>query len=1246
MITVIRKSLYQHAYLLIAAAWLYTISFLAINYWNYNTAENRVQDKLQKKLHAFESFMDQQIHNEQELKALVANTSDISTKQALLNQPYGLFIYELNQQGAGAQLVFWNNSSFYINYEEIAHRNGIFFTTHQNGSFVIRRNEKRIDQKTLVIIGVLPVRWDYFIENKYLRAGFDGLPDLEGLFDVSLSATGLPVKTKTGSTVYYVQQKERQAVVPYDNLTLLLRTLALVLLLISINLIASDIVKEVSFQRGFLVLAIAALLFRWLLYPRNNIFFSLNRVPLFDPSIYASSAIHPSLGDLLINAILMYWIIGFYRTGFFNKDWQFGRYRKVFPIVSLVLLTLCAFSMTRVINSLVIDSKISFDVDNFFSLDQYTLIGFLILCFLVLAFSRLSKILLRPIIETATVFPKASLVIAITGLLWISVFRQQVLIDILITIWMIGYTGMFYAFRQDLYTTLPKSPNFILRVLIFAASVAGIVMYQNRQVEFAQRKQNAYRLSIQSDPSGEHLLSLAAANFNPKFLSEQFYRFTTEYSSRYLKDSLTAENFSGYLNKYDSRIYVYDSLYKPLYNDDSTSYGELKSMLINQARKTDIDNLYVFTKDNRQHFIYAQTIPGLTGQSEQGYLFVLVNPKRYKSEALYPELFTQAQNLAADLNTSDAYAVYSNGRLLNHFGDYAFPSEISTRPAAYYEYKEIVNGSYNELWYNAGNQKQVVIVKKRDWLIEFFTLIAYIFCSFLLIMFLFRAGGFLLQKRLNLKPRELLNQLTIRTQVHTTIIFLSIFSFIIIGIVTISFFIIRFNQGNQERLSRAIQVMSNEIANKVEAELQFDDIITLNDQGFNVALEKTIAEISDIHNVEVNFFDTTGSLKVSTQPYVYNKHLLNEKMDPKAYLQLHNMKQIRFVQEERVGGFKYLSIYVPVNDASGKPYAYLNIPYFNSQSELNQEISGFLATLINLNAFIFLIAGSLAFFLTNRITASFQFIANKMRAIALGKDNEAIAWNRQDEIGLLVNEYNRMLGKLEESATALARNEREGAWREMARQVAHEIKNPLTPMKLSIQYLKQSIDSNAPNVQELSNRVTQTLVDQIDQLSRIAGDFSQFANIGNSKPELIVVDTAIEATLELYRTNQKLQIQLNAAEPGLQVSIDKLQFNRLLTNLLQNVVEAGEQQDSVEIQLTIKREGGWVLITIEDNCGGIPESLRQRIFTPNFTTKTSGTGLGLAICRGIAEQAGGAILLKHSDSKGSVFQLQLPLAHH
>lgn len=1245
MITVIRKSLYQHAYLLIAAAWLYTISFLAVNYWNYNTAENRVQAKLQKKLYAFEAFMDQQLRDASSLQSLISHTGDIDTKQHLLGQPYGFFIYRVKDQHAGVELVFWNNSRFYINYEEIAHRNGIFFTTHQNGSFVIRREQKKIGQEVLVVIGVLPVRWDYFIENKYLRAGFDGLPNLEGLFEVSISNLGLPVKSRSGAIVYHVQQKERQAIVPYDNLTLLLRTLALVLLLICINLIATDIVKEISFQKGFLFLAFTALVFRWLLYPRSNIFFSLNRVPLFDPSIYASSIIHPSLGDLFINSILLYWVIGFYRTGFFNKDWQFGKYRSLFPMLSLGLLTFAALGITRVINSLVIDSKISFDVDNFFSLDQYTLIGFLILCFLVLGFSRLSKILLRPVIEAQTSFPKASLVIAITGLAWISFSRQQVVVDMLIIVWVIGYMGMFYAYRNDLYSTLPKSPNFILRVLIFAASVAGVVMYQNREVEFAQRKQNAYRLSIQSDPSGEHLLGLAAANFSPRFLSEQFHRFTTEYSSRYLKDSLTAENFSGYLNKYDSRIYVYDSLYKPLFNDDSTSYGELKSILINQARKTDIDNLYVFTRDNRQYFIYTQTIPDLKSQLPQGYLFVLVNPKRYKSEALYPELFTQAQNLSADLNTSDAYAVYSNGKLLNHFGDYAFPAEISIKPAPFYEYKEVVNGRYNELWYNAGNQKQVVIVKKKDWLIEFFTLIAYIFCSFLLIMFLFRAGSFFLHKRFSIRPRELLNQLTIRTQVHTTIIFLSIFSFIIIGIVTISFFIIRFNQGNQERLSRAIQVMSNEIANKLEAELEFDDVITLNDQGYNVALEKTIAEISDIHNVEVNFFDTTGSLKVSTQPYVYNKHLLNAKMDPKAYLQLHDIKQIRYVQEEQVGNFSYLSIYAPVNDASGKPYAYLNIPYFNSQSELNQEISGFLATLINLNAFIFLIAGSLAFFLTNRITASFQFIANKMRAIALGKDNEAIPWNRQDEIGLLVNEYNRMLSKLEESAKALARTEREGAWREMARQVAHEIKNPLTPMKLSIQYLKQSIDSNAPNVQELSNRVTQTLVDQIDQLSRIAGDFSQFANIGNSNPELVAVDAAIEATLQLYRTNQKLQINLHTAEVGLQVMIDKLQLNRLLTNLLQNVVEAGEQQDTVKIDITVQQEGEWVLIIIVDNCGGIPESLRQRIFTPNFTTKTSGTGLGLAICRGIAEQAGGTIFLQHSDANGSVFQLQLPLAN-
>ncbi|NJO26028.1 MAG: hypothetical protein HC867_10090 [Bacteroidia bacterium] len=237
---------------------------------------------------------------------------------------------------------------------------------------------------------------------------------------------------------------------------------------------------------------------------------------------------------------------------------------------------------------------------------------------------------------------------------------------------------------------------------------------------------------------------------------------------------------------------------------------------------------------------------------------------------------------------------------------------------------------------------------------------------------------------------------------------------------------------------------------------------------------------------------------------MYQEGFLSMKIHPVGYFHLNRLRQVQHVQEEQMGKLKYLSIYAPVRDETGQVDAYLNIPYFLSQRELQQEISNFLVTIINLNAFIFLIAGVIALVITNRITRSFSLISDRMQEINLGKTNEEIEWSRDDEIGGLVKEYNKMVKKLEASAIALARSEREGAWREMARQVAHEIKNPLTPMKLSIQYLQKAIGNNAPNIQEMTTNVAKTLVEQIDHLSRIAAEFSQFANIGNPKTKCLI----------------------------------------------------------------------------------------------------------------------------------------------
>ena len=231
------------------------------------------------------------------------------------------------------------------------------------------------------------------------------------------------------------------------------------------------------------------------------------------------------------------------------------------------------------------------------------------------------------------------------------------------------------------------------------------------------------------------------------------------------------------------------------------------------------------------------------------------------------------------------------------------------------------------------------------------------------------------------------------------------------------------------------------------------------------------------------------------------------------------------------------------------------------------------------------------------------------------------------------------------NAEALARSEREGAWREMARQVAHEIKNPLTPMKLSIQFLQKAIDNNSPKVKELTANVAKTLVEQIDHLSKIAFDFSQFANIGNTNIETFDINEVIRSLDNLYKTSHEGDLVLNTVPGKVMVRADKTQMNRLFTNLIQNAIEACDGKERCSIELNEVQVDGVVQISIKDNGAGIPKEMQSKIFVPNFTTKSSGTGLGLAMCKGIAEQAGGKIWFETANGEGSTFYVELPVAN-
>jgi two-component system, NtrC family, nitrogen regulation sensor histidine kinase NtrY len=589
--------------------------------------------------------------------------------------------------------------------------------------------------------------------------------------------------------------------------------------------------------------------------------------------------------------------------------------------------------------------------------------------------------------------------------------------------------------------------------------------------------------------------------------------------------------------------------------------------------------------------------------------------------------------------------VYNKLQLVKNYNDYAFATKLNKDLVPKEEFELHHKDNFDELWYKTGPGNVVIIAKQDNFLIESITLFSYLFCAFLLITAVFWLINAFIRSRLNKVKFKTYWQLSIRNQIHGTVIFISVLSFIVIGIATILFFIRRYENNNRERLSRTIKVMEKEMRNSLIDLAAFDDVIKIYDEGFKEKLEQMVLKISEIHDADINLYDLDGNLKVSSLPLPYVKGIVSTKMDPLAYYHINKQKEVQYFKEEKIGTLKFVSNYVPVIDETGKEYAYLNIPYFTSQSKLRLEIANFLVTIINLNAFIFLIAGIVALFITNRITRSFSFISNKMKEVNLGKLNEAIEWNRSDEIGELVKEYNKMVAKLDNSATALAKSEREGAWREMARQVAHEIKNPLTPMKLSLQYLQKAIANNTDNVRQLTASVAQTLVEQIDHLNQIAGEFSQFANIGNPRNEVFDLHEILYVVTQLHGVNDKVELKWNPLPQRVLINADRTHINRLFTNLIQNAIQAvPEDEDKmaiIEVQELVT--GGKVLIKIKDNGEGIPEEMKNKIFTPNFTTKTSGTGLGLAMCKGIVEQSKGQIWFETKAGNGSVFFVELPL---
>ena len=1181
--------------------------------------------------------------------SLVSRNYDFETLHDLTDKEKGylFFIYD-KDTGSRHNLLFWNTQQALPPMNIMNESDASRIVRLSNGLYVQTSKQIKHDNKILSVEGLLPVMWQYFVQIENLQKEFASFPDAGKRVDVSFTPTEYPIKSSYGNTLFYLEKisAKEQETSWWSRIFLLA---GIFLLIVYVHQMASYFSHQYGLLAGIAFLALMILLMRMTTYYYPDLL-ALRQFELFDPSIYSSSFVFSSLGDLMINSILFCWLMLFISRRLPTdkiKPLKPSWLSMVSTVIALAMLVAVTFIFADILQSLVADAQISFNVTNIFSLTKYSFIGFLILGTLSLSYFFFSQMILniiKRLSEGSVYF--VILITLFVGLAILTFTRSNAVVELnlYVLIWLVIYILMM---QQKIFSGINTRLNIsevLFWLFVFSFSITGVIIFENKKIEFEQRKLFAEKLSLRADPSSERLLSIALTYFDNDFLQRNFERFKNSGDeNNELKDSIIKKSFSAYLDKYDTRIFTFDASEKSLYNSSAVSYDTLNTIFSIQGKETSIEDLKYFEKSfDKFSYIYKKDVVDTFGVN-MGYFFVLSEPKRYKSDALIPELFRQTKELVPEYSPGYYYGVYSKLGLINYYNDYPFPTKLSFNQLPKFEFEVRKNKDYEELWYRHSSDKVVVIAKKDNSFIEGITLFSWLFSTFILLLFIYRTTAFLVRSRFRAGALSEYLQFSIRSQIHSTIIMVSLLSFLIIGVATILFFIKRYDRNNQDKLSRAIQIMVNEVQNQLADHTSFNNGILLFETGANQEVEQLMQEISEIHGTDVNLYDTSGTLRVSSNPLIYNKGVLSEKMNPIAFYNLNNLKAVQFVADEQMGKVDYISVYSPVRDEQGNAYAYLNIPSYSTQGELKQEISNFLVTIINLNAFIFLVAGAIALFITNRITYSFTLIGQKMRDINLQKINQEIQWNRKDEIGELVNEYNKMVHKLDESAEALAKSEREGAWRQMAKQVAHEIKNPLTPMKLSIQYLQKAIDNNSPQVKEMTANVAKTLIEQIDHLSKIASDFSQFANIGNQRNEVFDLHDVLYSLASLYDPMENVNFSWEPVNHKVILYADKTQLNRLFTNLMQNAIEAPENQHKRTIEVNEHVNGESITVSIRDNGGGIPVQTRDKIFMPNFTTKSSGTGLGLAMSKSIAEQSHGDIWFETTDGVGTTFFVRLPL---
>lgn len=987
-----------------------------------------------------------------------------------------------------------------------------------------------------------------------------------------------------------------------------------------------------------LVLRLAMLALQW---PRT--YFDSE---LFAPELLALNWWNPTLGDLTLNVLFLVWVAILLFT--YLPKAQLARWLKQQPSsvgYALVVLATGIFYLAfsgffALFQQFVLNSKIYYEFADFFQLDVFSFLvffnlGLVLAVFFILVFLVSGLLLQLEVFQGKKISIPLAIVVLFCGSLALLRPQDERIIPLVYGISLI----IIFILRQFVGPTLRFRLLPALAVFTLFAGVTNLAVSISLKAQtIDQLEELSERYAVEKNLITESTFDGVIENIRndsllwhtdttaPR-LDNPFSLVSQRIINRHLINSF---------KQYDIRVFIFKGGRRLDAQFDVSPYN-LTEELMRQGR-TLSDNLFLvpYRRSITQN-IYVGRTPVTSSLYGRIILQIELHPKNFLGGKLYPQLLLD-RSIRRRLSLPEGFgvAVYVDKKLSRKEGGEAaadfplfFPSadSIAVGDTLLQETESAFRMTFRP------NQQKVIVARAaRRSTFDKLTAFSFLFYFYVLVYLILRfPDGVRYLRTAGLRLRNL--QFATRIQLY--LIILTLVPLVAIWLFTTPLFERFYLEENLSELRTNL----NNVANFLENEPSFIRDLGEGEPPASPIAVDLISRISDILSADLNVYNADGRLYITTRPKIYQLALTSEYLNPTVMQQLGSEGKPFMAADERLGELNYFSGYVPILNNESELLGYLNLPFLAQQDLLRAQLRQFIAYLINVYVVLILILILASLLISSSITNPLRILKAKLDETQLGLRTEPIQWKSSDEIGAIIDSYNQMIGKLEESERRLAKSEREGAWREMARQVAHEIKNPLTPMKLSVQHLIRKLqDSDDPMVQKSVDRLQNTVLVQIDSLKNIANSFSQFAKMSEVKKEPLNLVQLMEEAASLYETS--VEIDRNwATDAEIWISGDHLQLQQVVINLIRN----GIQANATTLRLGLEEAGTEVTAWVADNGNGIPQEIQQRIFEPNFSTKTSGMGLGLAISRRIVENMNGRIWFVSKEGEGTTFYLRFPI---